>query len=380
MTDTVREKTVEERRKAARESLDAFARQSTALMDIGAREASVASHAYLEAKKRSLSTDEAAKMMASAVESTKTMRLGAFASEIEPEDQKAFWGDIVAGVVVPATILLLIWIVAAVAHSDIEFRYVAMCAAALLLSAGYLRRVLSRSESTKLVEGALSLFRVNSSVVLNSVGALVVGAVVLVAGGGYLIESRESKNIASSSLLSAEFSRVDAALAMTLAARSTDAEPRQVAELVQRATGLAWTIERSDASGAVLARASLQDRSGSVLVRYVDTPQASERMLQSELEVNGKPVAVGHYLYGVVEAPDVGKPANLREMRLRLEDSAELAVLQLPANTLPPAPGTAILARESEHGVAESIQYVDAVRRSLLVAGKQGMAAPASNK
>lgn len=379
MNDIVREQSVEERRKAARESLDAFARESTALADIGAKEASAASRAYLEAKKRSLSSEDASRMMAAAVKSSATMRQDAFESDFIPENKKGFWLDIGAGLGLPVMILLIISAIASAINTDVEFQYVALSAVALLMAAWYLRKVLSRPKGSRFMEGALGLVRVNPTIAMNSLGALVVGAGVLMVGGDYVIKIRESKALASNEMLSAELSRVDAALAMTLAARSTNAEPRQVAALVQDATGLAWEIERNADNGPVIARASLQDPPGKVLVHYVNNPQASQRMLQSELEVKGKSVAVGQYLYGVVEA-SAAHPANLREMRLRLKESSQLAVLQLPPNTLPPVPGTAILARESEYGVAESIQNVDDIRRSLLVAGKRTVVLPDSNR
>lgn len=379
MNDIVREQSVEERRKAARESLDAFARESTALADIGAKEASAASRAYLEAKKRSLSSEDASRMMAAAVKSSATMRQDAFESDFIPENKKGFWLDIGAGLGLPVMILLIISAIASAINTDVEFQYVALSAVALLMAAWYLRKVLSRPKGSRFMEGALGLVRVNPTIAMNSLGALVVGAGVLMVGGDYVIKIRESKALASNEMLSAELSRVDAALAMTLAARSTNAEPRQVAALVQDATGLAWEIERNADNGPVIARASLQDPPGKVLVHYVNNPQASQRMLQSELVVKGKSVAVGQYLYGVVEA-SAAHPANLREMRLRLKESSQLAVLQLPPNTLPPVPGTAILARESEYGVAESIQNVDDIRRSLLVAGKRTVVLPDSNR
>lgn len=379
MNDIVREQSVEERRKAARESLDAFARESTALADIGAKEASAASRAYLEAKKRSLSSEDASRMMAAAVKSSATMRQDAFESDFIPENKKGFWLDIGAGLGLPVMILLIISAIASAINTDVEFQYVALSAVALLMAAWYLRKVLSRPKGSRFMEGALGLVRVNPTTAMNSLGALVVGAGVLMVGGDYVIKIRESKALASNEMLSAELSRIDAALAMTLAARSTNAEPRQVAALVQDATGLAWEIERNADNGPVIARASLQDPPGKVLVHYVNNPQASQRMLQSELEVKGKSVAVGQYLYGVVEA-SAAHPANLREMRLRLKESSQLAVLQLPPNTLPPVPGTAILARESEYGVAESIQNVDDIRRSLLVAGERTVVLPDSNR
>lgn len=365
MNENINEQTTDARRKAARASLDAFARNSTALVGIGANEAAAANLAYWQAKKQRLSEEDAARLMERALKGSDAMKRDAFNSEFESEFKRGVLWDVVAGTVPAALILLVVWVVAFAMQSTIEFRYVAVCAVALLGAAAFLGGVLLRPASPRWAIRTLGFVSHGDSTALaGSVGAFAVGALVLATGGAFLSQLTKDQQRAKVNELSVELKKVDAALAMTLAARSVNAEPKHVSELVAGTTGLDWTVARKGGDGDVLARAKLQD--GQAVVRYVPLSKTNEGMLQTELVLAGRPAAVRRYLYGTVEAPVGGQPSSLRQLYLRLDESSTLAVLTLPDNTLPPAPGTVILAREKAKGVIESIQSVDGVRQSLL--------------
>lgn len=358
------------RRRVAMASLDAFARDSTAFVKIGADEAAAASLAYGRAKQQRLSTKDAAQLMACALASSDAMKREAFKSEFDTEFKRGVVWDVLAGTVPAVCILLVLWVVADVMQSVIGFRTVVACAAALLVAAVLIGAVLLHPSRSRWVGRALdSLGRGDSRALAGSVGALAVGSLVVATAGGFLSQVTKERQRAKWQELSVELRKVDTALAMTLAAKSVRAEPLRISALVEGTTGLDWTIalkgfDEGHLEGDVLARAKLQG--GEALVRYLRASKAGEGTLQTELVLVGRPLAVRRYLYGIVEAPESGPPASLRQVRLRLNESTQATVLTLPANTLPPAPGTLVLAREKSLGILESIQSVDDVRQSLL--------------
>jgi hypothetical protein len=70
MNNELSEPSADAHRDAVKASLDAFANDSTALVHIGASQATAANLAYWEAKKRRLAEEEAAMLMARALESS----------------------------------------------------------------------------------------------------------------------------------------------------------------------------------------------------------------------------------------------------------------------------------------------------------------------
>jgi hypothetical protein len=369
MSDPVERPPGDGRREAARAALDEFSRNSAALADIGADEAAAASLAYWEARKRSLGEAEAAELMERALRDSRAMMANAFDDEFKDDVRRGIVWDLAAGIVPAACLLLVLWAVAEFLDTALALRYVAACAATLLALAVFAGRVFTHpSSSPRWALRALGAFSSRDATALaGSVGALVVGAVVVVSGGAYLSRVSHDRQAARASEVLVQFRKVDTALALAVAAQAAHAEPRRVAALVKDQTGLDWRMAHAAQAGGddVLAQVKLAG-GGQAVVRSLPASATQPGVYQAELQLAGHPTAVRRYLYGTVEAP-ARNQADVRQVRLRLDkDSTLVAVLELPADTLPPAPGTAILAREKTDGVLETIQSVDWVRQSLV--------------
>lgn len=366
MTDRDVMSSASSEREAARASLNAFARSSAALADISAEQSAAASLAYLRAKERGLNKNEAAKLMEQALAQSTRMREGGLDAEYRSELKRGFWWDVGVGLVPAGLLALALWGVSELRQSPVALRYVAVGAGVLFIAAVYIAyEVRQTNPSGWLMNGLRRVTHGDVSAIGGSVGALVVGAFLFAAGGAALSQFTKEKQRRHVSQLSAELGRIDTALAVTLAARSVDAELRSVSEFVENTTGLDWNIAKVERMGdQVIARANLQG--GEALVRQVRQAPSGGGFLQTELRLGSKSQEVRQYLYGTVVAPDDKHTVSARQVALRLKDSEMVAVYELPPNAIAPAPGTVVLAREQSSGVLATIQSLDDVRQSLL--------------
>jgi hypothetical protein len=366
MTDRDVKSTESFEREAARASLNAFARSSAALVDISADQSAAASLAYLRAKEQGLDKDEAARLMVQALVQSERMRESGLDAEYRFELKRGFWWDVGVGLIPAGLLALVLWVVLELRQSPVTLSYVAGGALALLSVAAYVGYEVRQTNPSGFLANALKrVAHGDVSPLGGSVGALVVGAFLFATGGLALVQFTQEKQRQHAVRLSAELGRIDAALAVTLAGRSVDAELKSVSEFVENTTGLDWNIAKVERIGdQVIARARLQD--GEALVRQVRQSPSGGGFLQTELRFETKSQEVRRYLYGTVVASDDKRTVSARQVVLRLKDSDLIAAYELPPNAIAPAPGTVVLAREQSSGVLATIQSLDDVRQSLL--------------
>lgn len=363
---------------ALRASLDRFAMDSARFHDIGADVAAVARDAYVQAKREGQSEDQIAAAMTKATDDLEAAR--AMASHAVPqitaEIRRGIWWDIAVGIGPALGLVALLAAGAVLLDSVVSLRVVEGFGIAFALVVLVVLKLASGTldRSPKFLSLANLFGGMNSPLLTSSAGALVVGLVVFGLAGSQLSNFTESRQTRDLALLANELSKVDDAVAITVAALKAQTTPERAQALVKQETGVGWTVEQwKPRGGAVIARADLRD--GQAVVRFANAFAGDASVLDSFLLKNGKEREYRRYLVGkVIGVGDA--PLDARKVTLKLDSSPQTPmVFTLPAGKFAPAIGTQFVAVEKRPGELSYFQELDGVVQKFSIATRSDRSA-----
>jgi len=364
MTDSIEKTPLEPWEEEARASLDAFAQKNSYLADVGGQEAAAASLAYWDARQGKLTDEQTSVYISQAMAQSRQIGWDVLDQQAAVEAKRGFWGDVWAGFAPSFIGIILLLIIGNFTDTRLTKSGVVVATAIVCtLSAGVIWVCFHFPRSPRWASGAVNFVtRGDWMFLAKSTGSLAMGCLLFAAVCLNLLQRTSRQNADEATRMSAQFNKVDMALAMTLAGR--DLEDTHVASLVTDTTGMPWRIPNAKSdSGFYLASAQLPN--GKAQLRYAGAA-AKSGVIESEVQITGGPTGVRQYVYGRVVAPKPKQPANPRQVLVKVEGTEDVKVLQLPDGALAPAPETLVLAREKNEGVLETIQSVDEVRHALL--------------
>lgn len=365
-------------REDLRASLERFARDSAQFRDIGADVAGAARRAYLQAKRERKCDDEISAAMTKATDDLDATRVMAARAvpEFTSEVRRGIWWDVIVGIVPALGLVALLAVGAVLLNSVVPLQIVAwlgivfalVVVVVVSLASGRVDRFPKFLSVAKLFGG------IDSQVLTSSAGALVVGLVVFGLAGVQLSTFTKSRQTRDLVLRATELSKLDDAVAITVAALKAQATPERAQAVVKQETGVSWTVEQwKPYGGAVVAQADF--REGQAVVRYANASAGDTSVLESYLLHDGKEREHRRYLVGKVVS--VGDAAvDGRKVTLKLDSSPQAPmVFTLPAGKFAPAIGTQFVAVEKKPGELSYFQEVDGIVQKFSMAPQSNRSA-----